>query len=78
MVFLDQYIGVLMVIAYTSVYGILTMHICPEVSVSESDVGFCWQRIVTVFYLRLYPASKVIFSMKVQNKGANEFLYDTK
>ena len=45
---------------------------------SELDVRFCWQWIITLFYPRLYPASKVIFSLKVQNKGANECLDDTK
>ena len=45
---------------------------------SESGVKFCWQQIVTVFYIKSYPESKVIISMKVQNKGANECQYDTK
>ena len=35
-------------------------------TVSESDVGIRWQRIVTVLYLKSYTASKVNFSIKVQ------------
>ena len=30
-------------------------------TVSESDVRFCWQRIVTVFYLRLQPQETILF-----------------